>query len=176
MAFVRAKQLRGKTYYALVENHREGGKVRQKVLASLGDSGDLLAALDRYQWLAKTCNTYAVYQVERFLRARETYYRKQYAEKLGAFWNRQAPKPEPVSVAALADADWQRKAEAEKSKPAEYLRIAEAIENFAKVWTDRRGLDGETRQVSRTVRSAATGGNSILPSYRESISGQRYGT
>jgi len=49
-----------------------------------------------------------------------------------------------VSVAALADADWQRKAEAEKSKPAEYLRIAEAIENFAKcglteeAWTAKR--------------------------------------
>lgn len=36
MAFIRAKVSRGKTYYYLVENHREGKKVRQKVLKYLG--------------------------------------------------------------------------------------------------------------------------------------------
>ena len=36
MAFIRAR-IRGKrTYYYLVENHREGKKVRQKVLKYLG--------------------------------------------------------------------------------------------------------------------------------------------
>jgi len=36
MAFIRAKVSRGKTYYYLVENRREGKKVRQKVLKYLG--------------------------------------------------------------------------------------------------------------------------------------------
>ena len=36
MAFIRAKVSRGNTYYYLVENHREGKKVRQKVLKYLG--------------------------------------------------------------------------------------------------------------------------------------------
>lgn len=36
MAFIRAKVSRGKTYYYLVENRREGKKVRQRVLKYLG--------------------------------------------------------------------------------------------------------------------------------------------
>lgn len=42
MGFIRAKKLRGVTYYALVENRRENGKVRQRVIASLGRNGDLV--------------------------------------------------------------------------------------------------------------------------------------
>lgn len=36
MAFIRTKNIRGKTFYYLVQNHREGKKVRQKVLKYLG--------------------------------------------------------------------------------------------------------------------------------------------
>jgi len=36
MAFIRSKNIRGHTYYYLVETHREGKKVRQKVLKYLG--------------------------------------------------------------------------------------------------------------------------------------------
>jgi len=36
MAFIRAKVCRGRTYYYLVENRREGKEVRQKVLKYLG--------------------------------------------------------------------------------------------------------------------------------------------
>jgi hypothetical protein len=36
MAFIRGKQQGGKTYYYLVENHRDGKKVRQKVIKYLG--------------------------------------------------------------------------------------------------------------------------------------------
>ncbi len=36
MAFVRAKQREGRTYYYLVESKREGTKVRQKVIKYLG--------------------------------------------------------------------------------------------------------------------------------------------
>jgi len=38
MAFIRAKKRGDKTYYYLVENKREGKKVRQKVLKYLGTS------------------------------------------------------------------------------------------------------------------------------------------
>ena len=36
MAFVRAKRQGNRTYYYLVENHRDGKKVRQKVIKYLG--------------------------------------------------------------------------------------------------------------------------------------------
>jgi hypothetical protein len=36
MAFVRAKRFNGRTYYYLVENHRVGDKIKQKVLKYLG--------------------------------------------------------------------------------------------------------------------------------------------
>ena len=38
MAFIRAKRRGDKTYYYLVENRREGKKVKQKVLKYLGTS------------------------------------------------------------------------------------------------------------------------------------------
>lgn len=38
MAFIRAKNIKGKTYYYLVENKREGDKVKQTVLKYLGTS------------------------------------------------------------------------------------------------------------------------------------------
>jgi len=38
MAFIRAKRRGDKTYYYLVQNKREGRKVRQKVLKYLGTS------------------------------------------------------------------------------------------------------------------------------------------
>jgi hypothetical protein len=36
MAFVRAKRIKNKTYYYLVESKREGNKVRQRVIKYLG--------------------------------------------------------------------------------------------------------------------------------------------
>jgi len=36
MAFIRRKQVNGTTYYSLVESRREKGRVRQKVIVSLG--------------------------------------------------------------------------------------------------------------------------------------------
>jgi len=38
MAFIRAKRKGNRTYYYLVENRREGKRVRQKVLKYLGNS------------------------------------------------------------------------------------------------------------------------------------------
>ncbi len=37
MAFIRTKRVNGKGYAQVVENYREGGKVRQRVLLHLGD-------------------------------------------------------------------------------------------------------------------------------------------
>ncbi len=65
MAFVRAKHSGKRTYYQLVENRREDGKVRQKVLAYLGHYtsveealGALPVAIERnekqaHEWAAK---------------------------------------------------------------------------------------------------------------------------
>lgn len=36
MSFIRTKRIKGILYYYLVENYREDGKVRQRVLAYLG--------------------------------------------------------------------------------------------------------------------------------------------
>jgi hypothetical protein len=38
VAFIRTKRVNGKGYAQVVENYREGGKVRQRVLLHLGDS------------------------------------------------------------------------------------------------------------------------------------------
>lgn len=47
MAFVRAKRQGDRSYYQLVENRREGGRVRQRVLAHLGHYSSLEAAIGR---------------------------------------------------------------------------------------------------------------------------------
>jgi len=47
MAFVRAKKFNGRTYYYLVENRREGKRVRQKVLQYLGSEKPSPQAIDR---------------------------------------------------------------------------------------------------------------------------------
>jgi|HubBroStandDraft_6_1064221.scaffolds.fasta_scaffold682048_2 hypothetical protein len=43
MAFIRSKQVSGPMYYALVASYRLDGKVRQRVIASLGQSPPLPA-------------------------------------------------------------------------------------------------------------------------------------
>ncbi len=48
MAYVRKKKTKSGEYYQLVEGRREGGKVRQKVLAHLGDCPSAKAALKRW--------------------------------------------------------------------------------------------------------------------------------
>ena len=49
MAFIRKKQQKGKSYYYLVVNQRDGGKVKQKVIAYLGKHATLEAALQAMQ-------------------------------------------------------------------------------------------------------------------------------
>lgn len=46
MAFTRRKQVGGTTYYSLVESVRENGRVRQRVIVSLGQCATLDAAID----------------------------------------------------------------------------------------------------------------------------------
>ena len=46
MAFVRSKNVNGRRYYQLVENYREGGKHRQRVLAHLGKHPTLKDAIN----------------------------------------------------------------------------------------------------------------------------------
>jgi hypothetical protein len=45
--FVRAKILRGRTYYQLVQSHREGATTSQESVASLGTTDDPAVALKR---------------------------------------------------------------------------------------------------------------------------------
>jgi len=42
--FIREKTVQGRTYLQVVENHREGGKVRQRVIATLGRKEELIAS------------------------------------------------------------------------------------------------------------------------------------
>lgn len=53
MAFVRKKTVNGREYHYLVENRREDGKVRQRVLAYLGQHSTVSEALDAQRALAK---------------------------------------------------------------------------------------------------------------------------
>jgi hypothetical protein len=46
MAFIRRREVNGATYYSLVESRRESGKVRQRVIASLGQSRTIDDAID----------------------------------------------------------------------------------------------------------------------------------
>lgn len=53
MAFIRAKKGKKGTYYQLVENYREDGRVRQRVLCHLGRNPTLEAAIEeRERYLA----------------------------------------------------------------------------------------------------------------------------
>ena len=45
--FIRRKIVRGVTYYALVESYRKNGKVRQRILCSLGRQCSLDHLIDR---------------------------------------------------------------------------------------------------------------------------------
>lgn len=45
MVFIRKKKIAGNTYYYLVENYREGKKVRQRVVAYLGGIDSVLIKL-----------------------------------------------------------------------------------------------------------------------------------
>jgi hypothetical protein len=49
MAFIRRKVSRGRAAFYLVENHREGGKVRQRVLAYLGPCDTLEGAIAHWE-------------------------------------------------------------------------------------------------------------------------------
>ena len=45
--FIRRKVVKGVTYYALVESYRKDGKVRQRILCSLGRESDLEVLIER---------------------------------------------------------------------------------------------------------------------------------
>jgi hypothetical protein len=45
--YIRTKVAKGKSYYQIVEGRREGGKVRQRVLCSLGPDNDPAGVLER---------------------------------------------------------------------------------------------------------------------------------
>jgi hypothetical protein len=45
--FIRKKIVRGVVYYALVESYRKDGKVRQRIIAPLGQSAPVEAAIDK---------------------------------------------------------------------------------------------------------------------------------
>jgi len=48
MAYLRAKQVKGKKYYQVVEAYREGGKKRERVLLHLGT--DLVSSQSLLRW------------------------------------------------------------------------------------------------------------------------------
>jgi hypothetical protein len=143
MAFIRTKLLRGVRYYAIVESRRDGGKVRQRVVASLGRSPDPLVAAAWYRRRAEHWGEYRTSERFRMKWARTWIrrFRKQRreAELEAACRGEWLP---PIGAAGLRRAeiaierDWEKEVEANQFKAAEYLRIAEAIERFAKECSD----------------------------------------
>lgn len=49
MSFIRTKRIKGVLYYYLVENYRENGKVRQRVLAYLGQFNTIATAYEHWR-------------------------------------------------------------------------------------------------------------------------------
>jgi len=61
MMFIRQKIIGNKPRFYLVENHREGEKVRQKVLAYLGSHNSIEGAIaQQKRWLATSTRPEAV--------------------------------------------------------------------------------------------------------------------
>jgi hypothetical protein len=148
MAFIRTKKLRGETYYALVENQRDGGKVRQRVIASLGRSPDPLAGIYGYLELAEATS---FPDAERFKvkwlrgwKRRESKQLRLDGYYINPFSGRPCPPQLTQKVIVLCEKAWQEELADRQAKRAEYLRIAREIENFAKgemdeaVWTAKR--------------------------------------
>jgi len=46
--YLRTKKVKGKTYYYLVESSKEGGKIKQKVVAYLGNAKKIKKMFDFY--------------------------------------------------------------------------------------------------------------------------------
>jgi hypothetical protein len=150
--FVRRKTVRGKAYFALVENQRVDGKVKQHTVASLGDSPDLLETITRLRrWAARETSHSENYKRGWVRRWRFRYRRERrlkagyYNRREEAYWN-PGSRSERIAENALVlcARDWAKEMEANQAKAAEYLHVAEAIENFAKrgiteeEWTTKR--------------------------------------
>ena len=59
MAFVRSKQVDGKTYYQLVKNERIAGKHHQRVLMHLGHHANVEVAIEAWATRAQTLRSEA---------------------------------------------------------------------------------------------------------------------
>ena len=71
--FVRQKIIGNKPRFYLVENHREGEKVRQKVLAYLGNNTTLEGAITQQKrWLAHTARPEAIERYKARIRKLES--------------------------------------------------------------------------------------------------------
>lgn len=53
MAYVRRKQVKGRSYYQVVESYRDGGKPRQRVIAHLGPWPSIEEAIDGWRMRAE---------------------------------------------------------------------------------------------------------------------------
>jgi hypothetical protein len=86
VAFVRKKRVDGKEYYQFVENYREDGKVRQRVLAHLGCAPSVEAAIDQLERYVQNYRRLAAESRERAQEAREqweaqrNWYREKYPD------------------------------------------------------------------------------------------------
>ncbi|MGA7770469.1 MAG: hypothetical protein WCA27_30075 [Candidatus Sulfotelmatobacter sp.] len=162
MAFIRTKKLRGETYYALVENKRDGAKIRQTVIASLGRSPDPLARIDYYLDLARMTSPNSRTErrfKESWLRGwtrRVGKQRRLDGDYINPYTGQRRPFPDPTpKVLAQCEKAWREELAATQAKRAEFIRIAREIENFAKgemdeaVWTAKRDQYLQARKAER---------------------------
>jgi hypothetical protein len=106
MAYVRRKQVKGNTYYQLVESYRDGGKVRQRLVAHLGAFPTLEEAIAGHRDYATKYREWALKRRwhrdcladddarEAFIQAREKALRKEAEPDLAAVHARALPMVE----------------------------------------------------------------------------------
>jgi hypothetical protein len=80
--FVRRKTVKGNSYYQLVQNYREAGKHKQKVLCHLGQYRSIEAAIEAERELAEEYENEAVSWAEAAQFTKENLF-KDYGEELG---------------------------------------------------------------------------------------------
>jgi hypothetical protein len=127
MAFIRAKSVDGREYYQLVENYREDGRHRQRVLAHLGTSPDVGAAIERHTKDLENLRGTMAHRTS-VLNHAHWYYDQEDPlgeHKVGG----QIPRPDPNDRPGVRRRRWYKEAEG--------------------YWRIRDEIDAATREISR---------------------------
>jgi hypothetical protein len=97
MAFVRKRRVQGKEYYQLVENYRENGKHRQRVLVHLGKHPTLESMIKQVSNQVNQAMTRRDQTEELILEPRKQVIQESYSRLLEREWGGEIPTSEQIS-------------------------------------------------------------------------------